>query len=292
MDWVTYFFYVFFFLFSFLLFSFLLFFGATTNPKKMDKLARIKAVPVLEQRSPAWFAKRLTRITSSEASAVLGENPYESAEDVFFRKRGLGKPFTGNVATRYGQENEPVAIAAYCAALGRSCVEVGLIDYEAIHGACPSMSFMAGSPDGITLLGAHDPEPIMLEVKCPYRRKIVPGTIPRHYVAQVQLNMLICGLSHADFVEFRPSPTFELSIVRVYPDRAWLDAAIPVLRAFSEMMARYAGDKIVEHPSYAKYNARYGPDAKPSRAISVAPKRKDPCNADELETAWMGDSFF
>ena len=258
----------------------------------MDKLARIKAVPVLEQRSPAWFAKRLTRITSSEASAVLGENPYESAEDVFFRKRGLGKPFTGNVATRYGQENEPVAIAAYCAALGRSCVEVGLIDYEAIHGACPSMSFMAGSPDGITLLGAHDPEPIMLEVKCPYRRKIVPGTIPRHYVAQVQLNMLICGLSHADFVEFRPSPTFELSIVRVYPDRAWLDAAIPVLRAFSEMMARYAGDKIVEHPSYAKYNARYGPDAKPSRAISVAPKRKDPCSADELETAWMGDSFF
>ena len=265
----------------------------------MDKLARIKAVPVLEQRSPAWFAKRLTRITSSEASAVLGENPYESAEDVFFRKRGLGKPFTGNVATRYGQENEPVAIAAYCAALGRSCVEVGLIDYEAIHGACPSMSFMAGSPDGITLLGAHDPEPVMLEVKCPYRRKIVPGTIPRHYVAQVQLNMLICGLSHADFVEFRPSPTFELSIVRVYPDRAWLDAAIPVLRAFSEMMARYAGDKIVEHPSYQKYNTRYGPDAKPR--VPRAPKALDAlaleaagasATTETLETAWLGDSFF
>ena len=258
-----------------------------------DKLARIKAVPVLEQRSPEWFAKRLTRITSSEASAVLGQNPYETADDVFFRKRGLGKPFTGNVATRYGQENEPVAIAAYCAALGRTCVEVGLIDYEAIHGACPSMSFMAGSPDGITLLGgARDPEPVMLEVKCPYRRKIVPGTIPRHYVAQVQLNMLICGLSHADFVEFRPSPAFELSIVRVYPDRAWLDAAIPVLRAFSEMMQRYAGPRIVEHPKYQKYNARYGPGAKPARAIAMPKKRDARDVEDSLESAGMGDSFF
>ena len=132
-----------------------------------EKLARILAVPVLEQRSPAWFAKRLTRITSSEASAVLGENPYETADDVFFRKRGLGKPFTGNVATRYGQENEPVAIEAYCAALGRTSIDVGLIDHEAIHGANPEMCFMAGSPDGVTMLaslGAQDPEPIMLEV--------------------------------------------------------------------------------------------------------------------------------
>lgn len=132
------------------------------------KLARILAVPVLEQRSPAWFAKRLTRITSSEASAVLGENPYETADDVFFRKRGLGKPFTGNVATRYGQENEPVAIEAYCAALGRTSIDVGLIDHEAIHGANPEMCFMAGSPDGVTMLAAlgdQDPEPIMLEAR-------------------------------------------------------------------------------------------------------------------------------
>ena len=132
------------------------------------KLARILAVPVLEQRSPAWFEKRLTRITSSEASAVLGENPYECADDVFFRKRGLGKPFTGNVATQYGQLNEPVAIAAYCAALGRTSIDVGLIDYEAVHGPCPELCFMAGSPDGITMLsslGAQDPEPIMLEVR-------------------------------------------------------------------------------------------------------------------------------
>jgi hypothetical protein len=144
--------------------------AAPAAPSHSEKLARILAVPVLEQRSPAWFEKRLTRITSSEASAVLGENPYECADDVFFRKRGLGKPFTGNVATQYGQLNEPVAIAAYCAALGRTSIDVGLIDYEAVHGPCPELCFMAGSPDGITMLsslGIKDPEPIMLEVPLP-----------------------------------------------------------------------------------------------------------------------------
>jgi putative phage-type endonuclease len=252
----------------------------------MERLVPVLAVPVVVQRSPEWYAKRLGRVTSSEAASVLGESPYESATDVLFRKFGLGKPFTGNAATRYGQLNEPVAIRAYCAALGRVSFEVGLIDYESVHGPCPELAWLAGSPDGITALrpgparpdargtvigpeglearpettaaalgealgaGAGE-EPVLLEVKCPFRRKIVPGAVPRHYYAQVQLNMFICGLRFADFVEYRPAP-FELSVVRVEPDEAWLAAALPRLRAFHAECARYAG-RIEEHPAYAKY---------------------------------------
>ena len=248
----------------------------------MDPVAAILAVPVVQQRSAEWYEKRKARITASEVAAILGENPYEGARDVALRKRGLGKPFTGNAATRYGQAHEAAAIAAYCAALGRVSFEVGLIDYEAIHGK-GELSFLAGSPDGITVLrprradakeaenregecaqksarvvrligpngdeppplvadaaafvGDHDPQPVMLEVKCPFRRAIVQGVIPAHYYAQVQINMLICGLPRADFVEYRPPPNFELNIVRVTPDHAWLRAAIPRLRAFHAAMA-------------------------------------------------------
>ena len=238
----------------------------------MDAVGAILAVPVVQQRSAEWYEKRKARITASEVAAILGENPYEGARDVALRKRGLGKPFTGNAATRYGQAHEAAAIAAYCAALGRVSFEVGLIDYEAIHGQ-GELSFLAGSPDGITVLrpkpraglgaraggarvvrligpngdeppplvadaaafvGDHDPQPVMLEVKCPFRRAIVQGVIPAHYYAQVQINMLICGLPRADFVEYRPPPNFELNIVRVVPDHAWLRAAIPRLRSFHE----------------------------------------------------------
>ena len=142
----------------------------------------------------------------------------------------------------------------------------------------------------------------------------MPGTVPHHYYAQVQLNVFICGLSHADFVEFRPEPNFILSIVRVYPDRAWLAESIPKLRAFHELMVRYAGERIVEHPKYAKYAARYGPDAKPRVPRVLAPKAREARDAREaregledreglearegldatvlLETPWLGDSFF
>ena len=133
----------------------------------------------------------------------------------------------------------------------------------------------------------------------------MPGTVPHHYYAQVQLNVFICGLSHADFVEFRPEPNFILSIVRVYPDRAWLAESIPKLRAFHELMVRYAGERIVEHPKYAKYAARYGPDAKPRVPRVLAPKglegledreglqaREDREATVLLETPWLGDSFF
>ena len=281
----------------------------------MERLLRVLHVPVVVQRSPEWFAKRASRVTSSEASAVLGESKYESATDVMFRKFGLGRAFTGNAATRYGQHYEPEAIAAYCAALGRVSFEVGLIDYEAVHGENKRLAFVAGSPDGITVrrgkqtqqtqtgdgtitqistpptvddpsplsagligpLGAEraprtserslraelgdaaDDEPVLLEVKCPFRRKIVPGTIPQHYYAQVQLNMFICGLRVADFVEYRPSP-FELNIVRVYPDEAWLGNALPVLVAFHAECASYAG-RIHEHPMYAKYVAQHAQHA-------------------------------
>ena len=265
----------------------------------MDRLMRVLSVPVVVQRSHEWYAKRRTRVTASEAASVLGENPYETAVDVLFKKFGLGKPFTGNIATRYGQQHEPGAIAAYCAATGRASFEVGLIDYQAVHGECPELAFIAGSPDGVTVLlgacrdaasgdcadgqqrravsligplgyesppplvdeasiaralGTRDVAPVMLEVKCPFRRKIVFGTVPRHYYAQVQLNLLICGLECADFVEYRPSP-FELNIVRVYPDRAWLAQSMPVLQQFYAECLHYAHVGIDTHAHYAKYAA-------------------------------------
>ena len=117
----------------------------------MDAVRAILEVPVIQQRSAEWYERRKARITASEVAAILGQNPYEGARDVMLRKRGLGKPFTGNIATRYGQAHEAAAIAAYCAALGRVSFEVGLIDYEAIHGQ-GELSFLAGSPDGITVL--------------------------------------------------------------------------------------------------------------------------------------------
>ena len=53
---------------------------------------------------------------------------------------------------------------------------------------------MGASPDGITKDG------IMLEIKCPYTR-VMNGTVPPQYWAQVQGQLEVCGLDMCDYLE-------------------------------------------------------------------------------------------
>lgn len=219
------------------------------------KLRSILDVPVIEQRSDAWFEARLKHITSSEAAGVLGQNHNSSPEDVLFKKFGVGPKFTGNMATAYGIQHEETAISLYCAAMGKIQHEVGLICYDQIHG--PSeYSMIAGSPDGIAQY-RDDPErePLMLEFKVPFRRKIVPGVIPEHYISQVQLNLLICDLEWGEFVEWKPDPFF-MNIVRVERDAHWLSVNLPILQDFYREIVKYRNVGIENHPKYADYVAK------------------------------------
>ena len=112
---------------------------------------------------------------------TLGNNKYSSYDEVLFKKCGIRKPFVGNEATRHGQKYEDEAIELYCKKYNKKTFNFGLLPH-------PKIDFLAGSPDDITYDG------IVIEVKCPLRRKIVLGEIPIHYQAQIRMNMEICSL--------------------------------------------------------------------------------------------------
>ena len=221
---------------------------ADMNPK----LQALLDVPVIEQRSPEWFDARLKSITSSEAAAVLGQSHYENATSVLFKKFGVCPKFKGNMATAYGVQHEERAIALYCASMRKKQHEVGLIRYDQIHG--PSEYHMvAGSPDGIaSYLDDATREPLMLEFKVPYRRKIIPNIIPEHYISQVQLNLFICDLEYGEFVEVKPSPLY-MNIVRVKRDKHWLSVNLPIIQDFHKEIIKYHHVGIENHPEYADY---------------------------------------
>lgn len=224
---------------------------------KSDALLKILSVPVVEQRSQEWFERRLRHVTASEAAAVLGACRYSTREETLFKKFGIGKKFTSNVATQWGCAYEDVAIAHYCAAMGMKQNVVGLVRYEDVHGPDTFHSFLAGSADGIAqYITRPATDPVMLEIKCPYRRKIIPKEIPEHYYPQVQLNLYIYNLNVADYVEFSPEP-FQLNIVRIYPDHEWLRKNLPVLRAFFDEMQHYKRAGIQTHPRYDHYYRKY-----------------------------------
>ena len=201
-----------------------------------SKILELQKIPQHEQRSPEWFAQRKGKLTSSDAAAVTGKNPYCTYDELLLKKCGIEKPFVGNVATLHGQKYEDPAIELYCRVTGRRNYNFGLINYTDVNSEFEHYNtdhdFLAGSPDGIAeSIAEPDSEPVLLEVKCPYRRKIKMGYIPEYYVPQVQLNLYICNLKTADFIEYCPK-TETLNIVRIYRDTKWLNEAFPKLINF------------------------------------------------------------
>lgn len=221
------------------------------------KIKQLLQIPQHEQRSPEWFAQRYTKLTSSDAATVLGINPYSKPHELLFKKCGYDpKPFVSNVATLHGQKYEDTAIELYCRITGKVNYNFGCICYTDVHNKLSNYDtkydFLAGSPDGIveSLYNEYE-EPILLEIKCPYRRVIKDGYIPQYYYPQVQLNLFICDLNIADFIEYCPK-TNKLNIVRITKDYNWINEYVPILIDFWKNVEYYRVNGIENHNEYIK----------------------------------------
>jgi len=159
-------------------------------------------------------------LTASDAASAIGANPYETPEALYIKKVGNRK-FAGNVATERGNVLEPIARDIYDARHNKKTHEIGLVQH-------PQHPWLGGSPDGITECGR------LIEIKCPLTRKI-EDKIPKHYIAQVQLNMEILNLDECDFIQYRPEENGkpeEFLVTNVKRDREWFQMYLPVMKAF------------------------------------------------------------
>lgn len=242
-----------------------------------EQLCILKSIPQHPQRSKEWFDQRKDKLTSSDAGTVLGLNPYQTAVEVLFKKCGAGPEFTGNVATLHGQKYEEEAIQMYCKAMGKKNHDFGLINFDAVHRPNDTHShihypngirWLAGSTDGVAE-DVDELEPlILLEVKCPYRRKIVHGKCPEYYYPQVQLNMAILNIEKADFIEYKPTTNRGeepiLNIVRIQRDREWFETNLVILEEFWNSVIYWRTQDITKHPDYYKFHKKDPIHTKPS----------------------------
>ena len=226
---------------------------------KHPLIESINKIPQYKQKSPEWLNQRKGFLTSSDSASALNCNPYSSYKELLFKKCGLCKPFTGNIATRHGEKYEDEAIEKYCSVMGMVNYEFGLIPYSSVPRDFhqPELDFLAGSPDGIALpLDADEfTEPVLLEVKCPFRRKPIQGYCPKYYYPQVQLNMLICNLRISDFIEYVPDSK-TLFITRIFRNDQWLNDSFPKLISFWKDVQDYREKGIETHPDYTKMYER------------------------------------
>jgi len=168
-----------------------------------SKVDYLKNVPQPEQRTKAWFDMRNNMITASSAATALSENPYEKV-DGFIMEKVFGREFMDNEFVHHGKKYESIATKLYEHLKNAQVDEYGLIQH-------PKISFLGASPDGIcskyTLDGDINLKNYgrMLEIKCPYRRKIemkgeIDDTIcPHYYWIQIQLQLECCDLEYCDF---------------------------------------------------------------------------------------------
>ena len=205
--------------------------------------------PLIPQRSDEWFKLRKTRITGSMCDTLVGSNPFQSWDQLVCEKAGMPVEFKGNAATQHGIENEDKAIKLYEQHTGRVVKELGLTQH-------PTIDILAHSPDGISMKPVNseaqggDP-PILLEVKCPFRRKIKPGQVPKYYLGQVQLGLFVFNLKMAHFVQYTEDP-FVLDITVIERDERWLDTHMPAFRQFWKEVEFWKEAGYKKHPYYQR----------------------------------------
>jgi putative phage-type endonuclease len=149
----------------------------------------LKKLPNIEQRSQEWHDIRKKMITASDFAQALGKGKFGTAKDFYKSKCGYEqRVFDSNCPPlKWGIRYEEVANMFYQQKMGVRMTEFGIIQH-------PSISFIGASPDGVSDLG------IMLEIKCPYKRKKTE-TIPEQYYYQIQGQLEVCNLEECDYLE-------------------------------------------------------------------------------------------
>lgn len=229
----------------------------------MNKIDFIKNIPQFPQKSKQWLEQRKNKLTSSDSATALDINPYQPQFELLLKKCGYGPEFTGSESTFHGEKYETEAIQKYEKLFGKINYEFGLINYidinpirKKIYDFNYDLSFLAGSPDGISV-DKRTGDLVMLEVKCPLRRKLKYGYCPDYYMSQVQLNMFILDIDKADYIEYIPLNTYtfrnnepKMNVVRIYRDDEWIRINIPKLISFWEQVLYWKKYGIQSHPLF------------------------------------------
>ena len=171
-----------------------------------------------DQRTPQWHTARKGRVTGSNVGAILGLDPWRSADDVLRTMvreyHGAEREFTGNVATEWGTANEDGARWAYELETGNTVAPSGFVPFE---------DWLGASPDG------YVGDDGLIEIKSPYSRKIKPIADQPHYHAQIQVQLFVTGREWCHFWTWTPSGC---ALETVQYSQEWIDENLPRLRQF------------------------------------------------------------
>ena len=154
----------------------------------IKQLGILRKKPLLKQRTIEWLDARKNILTASDLEEAIGKSCNKLAK----KKAGViinNINYSSIPALKWGTMFEEMATRCY--SQKRKNIEIyefGLIIDE-------KQDHFGASPDGINEHG------VMIEIKCPYSRKIKDGSIPNKYYMQIQGQLATCCLEDCDYIE-------------------------------------------------------------------------------------------
>lgn len=178
----------------------------------------------LEQGSKEWLSWRRTVITATDASIILGNNPWDTPYTCWQRKLGIIQEKKSNAAMERGKELEPIARAQFVELYGLKMMPVVVESTE--------FDFLGASLDGICSNGKF-----LLEIKCggaKLHNMASQGIIPQYYIDQMQHQLLVTGAEKAFYYSYNGT---EGITIEVFPDPEYKEKFMPKAREFWRCVA-------------------------------------------------------
>jgi putative phage-type endonuclease len=195
----------------------------------------------VEQKSEAWYAARIGRLTGSVAVDITRTiKSGEAASRRNLRVRLALERITGrsqesefmSQAMEHGEEFEPKALAMYEANSGEILERIGFLSCEGLMAGCSLDAFVAGR-QGI------------VEVKCPksatHLEYLRTRKIPNDYYWQCVHNLWVSGARWCDFISYDESFPEELQYLCVR-----LERDEKVIAEYAELASRFLAEVTVE----------------------------------------------
>lgn len=182
-------------------------------------------IVALRQGTSEWLDWRNQGVGASDAPAIMGENPWKSAERLL-REKLEDRRCPPNAAMARGTALEPVARRQFERLTGVNVAPACLLSTRS--------SWLRASVDGLARDGGT-----VVEIKCGesvYRHSSTTRTVPGYYYGQLQHILAVTGLPEIDYFCFLPErPEVHLRIPR---DDDYIERLLEIEAAFWAKLTR------------------------------------------------------
>jgi putative phage-type endonuclease len=178
----------------------------------------------LEQGTPEWLAWRKTVITATDASILMGNNPWDTPYKVWQRKLGLAEEKVSNDAMERGKRLEPEARAQFNERYG-ILMEPAIVEST-------EYEFLGASLDGMCPINNS-----LLEIKCggaKLHAMAAQGEIPQYYRDQMQHQLIVTGAERCYYYSYDGADGIRIEVL---PDPGFKESFIPKAREFWRCVA-------------------------------------------------------